>query len=54
MKSEQDSTKATVAPQRQGLTAKVMTAKQEVQKNKESAVNESVMFLKKRVADLEK
>ena len=33
---------------------KILTAKEEVQKSKDSAINESKMFLSKRLAELEK
>lgn len=33
---------------------RVLSAKEEIQKQKESAINESIMFLRKRVVDLEK
>lgn len=36
------------------LHQKVLTAKQEIQRSKNEAVNESMMFLKRRVAELEK
>lgn len=36
------------------LHQRVLTAKEELQKNKNEAVHESMMFLKRRVAELEK
>jgi len=36
------------------LHQKVLTAKQEIQRSKNEAVNESMMFLKRRVAELER
>ena len=33
---------------------RILTAKEEVQKSKDSAINESKMFLSKRLAELEK